>query len=291
MRRIAESELIINGDGSVFHLHILPEDLADTVILVGDQNRVPAVAKYFDEGSVVCDKSSREFHTITGKYHGKDISVMSTGIGTDNIDIVMNELDALVNVDFTTRQQKSQRKSLNILRIGTCGCVRPDIPLGGFVLSEVGIGIDGLLNWYEGGEKASDSDLEKAFMEHMGWTPRLATPYCVWSSKEILDRFDGCARGITMSAPGFYGPQGRSIRMGLTIPDFIPKLEQFEFRGVRMTNIEMENSAIVGIANLLGHHAATICCAIANRFRLESIPDYKPYIEKLIVYALDSLTA
>jgi uridine phosphorylase len=133
--------------------------------------------------------------------------------------------------------------------------------------------------------------MEKAFMEHMGWAPRLATPYCVWSSKEILDRFDGCARGITMSAPGFYGPQGRSIRMGLTIPDFIPKLEQFEFRGVRMTNIEMENSAIVGIANLLGHHAATICCAIANRFRLESIPDYKPYIEKLIVYALDSLTA
>ena len=291
MRRIAESELIINGDGSVFHLHILPEDLADTVILVGDQNRVPAVAKYFDEGSVVCDKSSREFHTITGKYHGKDISVMSTGIGTDNIDIVMNELDALVNVDFTTRQQKPQRKSLNILRIGTCGCVRPDIPLGGFVLSEVGIGIDGLLNWYEGGEKASDSDMERAFMEHMGWAPRLATPYCVWSSKEILDRFDGCARGITMSAPGFYGPQGRSIRMGLTIPDFIPKLEQFEFRGVRMTNLEMENSAIVGIANLLGHHAATICCAIANRFRLESIPDYKPYIEKLIVYALDSLTA
>lgn len=291
MRRIAESELIINGDGSVFHLHILPEDLADTVILVGDQNRVPTVAKYFDEGSVVCDKSSREFHTITGKYHGKDISVMSTGIGTDNIDIVMNELDALVNVDFTTRQQKPQRKSLNILRIGTCGCVRPDIPLGGFVLSEVGIGIDGLLNWYEGGEKASDSDMERAFMEHMGWAPRLATPYCVWSSKEILDRFDGCARGITMSAPGFYGPQGRSIRMGLTIPDFIPKLEQFEFRGVRMTNIEMENSAIVGIANLLGHHAATICCAIANRFRLESIPDYKPYIEKLIVYALDSLTA
>ena len=291
MRRIAESELIINGDGSVFHLHILPEDLADTVILVGDQNRVPAVAKYFDEGSVVCDKSSREFHTITGKYHGKDISVMSTGIGTDNIDIVMNELDALVNVDFTTRQQKPQRKSLNILRIGTCGCVRPDIPLGGFVLSEVGIGIDGLLNWYEGGEKVSDSDMEKAFMEHMGWTPRLATPYCVWSSKEILDRFDGCARGITMSAPGFYGPQGRSIRMGLTIPDFIPKLEQFEYRGVRMTNIEMENSAIVGIANMLGHHAATICCAIANRFRLESIPDYKPYIEKLIVYSLDSLTA
>ncbi len=291
MRRIAESELIINGDGSVFHLHILPEDLADTVILVGDQNRVPAVAKYFDEGSVVCDKSSREFHTITGKYHGKDISVMSTGIGTDNIDIVMNELDALVNVDFTTRQQKPQRKSLNILRIGTCGCVRPDIPLGGFVLSEVGIGIDGLLNWYEGGEKASDSDMEKAFMEHMGWAPRLATPYCVWSSKEILDRFDGCARGITMSAPGFYGPQGRSIRMGLTIPDFIPKLEQFEFRGVRMTNIEMENSAIVGIANLLGHHAATICCAIAYRFRLESIPYYKPYIEKLLVYPLDSLTA
>ncbi len=291
MRRIAESELIINGDGSVFHLHILPKDLADTIILVGDQNRVPAVAQYFDEESIVCDKASREFHTITGKYHGKAITVMSTGIGTDNIDIVMNELDALVNIDFSTREQKAERKALNILRIGTCGCVRPDIPLGGFVLSEVGIGIDGLLNWYEGGPDISDSGMEKAFMKHMGWDKRLATPYCVWSSKEILDKFPGCARGITMSAPGFYGPQGRSIRMGLTIPDFIPKLEQFEYKGVRMTNIEMENSAIVGTASLLGHHAATICCAIANRFRLESIPDYKPYIEKLIVYALDSLSA
>ncbi|MBR4771250.1 MAG: nucleoside phosphorylase [Bacteroidales bacterium] len=291
MRRIPESELIINSDGSVFHLHILPEDLADTVILVGDQNRVPAIAKYFDEGSVVCDKASREFHTITGRYHGKAITVMSTGIGTDNIDIVMNELDALANIDFATRQQKESHKALQILRIGTCGCVRPDIPLGGFVLSEVGLGIDGLLNWYKGGEKVSDSGMEKAFMEHMGWTPRLATPYCVWSSKDILAKFPGCARGITMSAPGFYGPQGRSIRMGLTIPDFIAKLETFEYNGVKMTNIEMENSAIVGIASMLGHHAATICCAIANRFRLESIPDYKPYIEKLIVYALDSLTA
>ena len=291
MRRIPESELIINSDGSVFHLHILPEDLADTVILVGDQNRVPAIAKYFDEGSVVCDKASREFHTITGRYHGKAITVMSTGIGTDNIDIVMNELDALANIDFATRQQKESHKALQILRIGTCGCVRPDIPLGGFVLSEVGLGIDGLLNWYKGGEKVSDSGMEKAFMEHMGWTPRLATPYCVWSSKDILAKFPGCARGITMSAPGFYGPQGRSIRMGLTIPDFIARLETFEYNGVKMTNIEMENSAIVGIASMLGHHAATICCAIANRFRLESIPDYKPYIEKLIVYALDSLTA
>ena len=291
MRRIPESELIINSDGSVFHLHILPEDLADTVILVGDQNRVPAIAKYFDEGSVVCDKASREFHTITGRYHGKAITVMSTGIGTDNIDIVMNELDALANIDFATRQQKESHKALQILRIGTCGCVRPDIPLGGFVLSEVGLGIDGLLNWYKGGEKVSDSGMEKAFMEHMGWTPRLATPYCVWSSKDILAKFPGCAMGITMSAPGFYGPQGRSIRMGLTIPDFIAKLETFEYNGVKMTNIEMENSAIVGIASMLGHHAATICCAIANRFRLESIPDYKPYIEKLIVYALDSLTA
>ena len=291
MRRIPESELIINSDGSVFHLHILPEDLADTVILVGDQNRVPTIAKYFDEGSVVCDKASREFHTITGRYHGKAITVMSTGIGTDNIDIVMNELDALANIDFATRQQKESHKALQILRIGTCGCVRPDIPLGGFVLSEVGLGIDGLLNWYKGGEKVSDSGMEKAFMEHMGWTPRLATPYCVWSSKDILAKFPGCARGITMSAPGFYGPQGRSIRMGLTIPDFIARLETFEYNGVKMTNIEMENSAIVGIASMLGHHAATICCAIANRFRLESIPDYKPYIEKLIVYALDSLTA
>ena len=291
MKRIAESELIINGDGSAFHLHILPEDLADTVILVGDQNRTPAVAKYFDEGSIICDKASREFNTITGTFNGKPISVVSTGIGTDNIDIVMNELDALVNIDFATREIKETHKTLDILRIGTCGCVRPDIPLGGFVLSEVGIGTDGLLNWYEGGEDISDKDMEKAFMEHMGWTSRLATPYCVWSSKEITDKFKDCPRGITMSAPGFYGPQGRSIRMGLTIPDFIQRLETFKYKGTVMSNIEMENSAIVGTARMLGHHAATICCVAANRFRLESYPNYKPFIEQLIVYALNSLSA
>ena len=261
------------------------------MILVGDQNRVPAVAQYFDAGSIVCDKASREFHTITGKYHGKAITVISTGIGTDNIDIVMNELDALANIDFKTREQKDTHRSLDILRIGTCGCVHPDVPLGGFVLSEVGIGIDGLLNWYEKGDNISDRRMEIAFMKHMDWNPRLATPYCVWSSKEILDRFQGCTRGITMSAPGFYGPQGRTIRIDLTIPDFITRLGKFKYNGLQMTNIEMENSAIVGLATLLGHHAATICCVVANRFRLESIPDYKPYIEKLIVYSLDSLTA
>lgn len=291
MARIAESELILNSDGSVFHLHILPQDIADTVILVGDQGRVEMVARFFDEGSIICDKASREFHTITGRYNGKLISVISTGIGTDNIDIVMNEIDALVNIDFATREPKAAHRTLDILRIGTCGCVRPDIPLGGFVLSEAGIGCDGLLNWYASGVNVSDTGMEKAFMEHMGWSPRLTTPYCVWSSTSIVDRFKDCPRGITMSAPGFYGPQGRSIRMDLTIPDFIAKLEQFEYKGVKMSNIEMENSAIVGTASLLGHNAASICCAIANRFRLESIPDYKPYIEKLIVYALDSLTA
>jgi uridine phosphorylase len=287
---IAESELIINQDGTAFHLHILPEDLADTVILVGDQGRVPTVASFFDSGSIECDKSSREFRTITGRYHGKRITVLSTGIGTDNIDIVVTELDALSNIDFSTREIKPEHKTLTILRIGTCGSLRADVPPGDFILSEIGMGCDGLLNWYQGVNDVSDSIMEQDFMNYMNWDNRLQTPYFVHSNSEIVAKFKDCPKGITMSAPGFYGPQGRSIRLKLTYPDFVQKLEQYSYKGHIMSNIEMENSAIVGLANLLGHKAATICCVVANRHSKKCITDYKPYIEKLIKYSLDCLT-
>ncbi len=289
MKRIAESELIINGDGSIFHLHLLPEDLADRVILVGDQGRVPMIAQYFDKGSIEVDKSSREFHAITGKYQGIRITALSTGIGTDNIDIVMTELDALANIDFATRTEKSEKKHLMILRIGTCGGIHPDIPLGSFVYSKISLGCDGLLNWYDGVEKVSDIGMEKAFMKHFGWNKRMMTPYFVRSGNEISKRFEDFISGITLSAPGFYGPQGRSVRLGLTFPDFIPRLESFRYGDLRVTNIEMENSAITGLSALLGHEAGTVCCVIANRHLKDSEPDYKPHMLKLIQTALDRL--
>ena len=288
MAKIPESELIINSDGSVFHLHILPEDLADIVILVGDQGRVPMVASYFEE--IEFTKQSREFMTITGSYHGKRITVLSTGIGTDNIDIVMTELDALANIDFATREPKKEHKTLTILRIGTSGGLQPDINIGDYVFSKMTAGTDGLLNWYKGIEKISDKEIEEAFMEHIGWNDRLTTPYFVPAGKKLAQIFSDFKGGITMSAPGFYGPQGRSVRAKIAFPDFTQKLESFNFKGLKVTNIEMEKSAIVGLSSLLGHNAGTICLIIANRYAKESCPDYKPLMEGLIKTALDRLT-
>lgn len=291
MARIAESELIINGDGSIFHLHLLPEDLADIIILVGDPGRVDLVSTFFDKNSIEVKKSSREFNTITGKYKGKRVSVISTGIGTDNIDIVMTELDALVNIDFKTREPKTAKKRLKILRVGTCGAVQPDIPLGGFIFSHISIGFDGLLNWYAGRDIISLKGIEDAFVKHMGWNEKLPAPYFVKASDELIKRFDGCTiKGMTVSAPGFYGPQGRSVRLPLLYPDLIDKLESFKYENRRVTNIEMEGSALAGLANLLGHDAGTVCCAIANRHVKESQPDYKPYILKLVELSLEKLT-
>lgn len=289
--RIPESELIINGDGSIFHLHLLPEDLADIVILVGDQGRVPMVASFFDEGSITVDKSSREFRTMTGTYNGKRVTALSTGIGTDNIDIVMTELDALVNIDFATRFEKDEKRRLKILRIGTCGAVQPEIPLGGFIFSKMSAGCDGLINWYKGAEKVTDTEMEEAFIKHVGWSDRLPVPYFVKASDEIANRFADCFNGITMSASGFYGPQGRKVRLAPAIDDYTSKLESFECKGLKVANIEMESSAVAGLAAHLGHDAGTICCAIANRHAKESQPDYKPFIMKLIKLALDRLTA
>lgn len=289
--RIAESELIINPDGSIFHLHILPEELADNVILVGDPGRVPAVAAFFDEGSIECDKFSRELHTITGKFNGKRISVISTGMGTDNIDIVMTELDALANVDFKTRIPRKEHRKLTVLRIGTCGAIRPEIPLGSYIFSRMSVGFDGVLNWYSGGEEIRHKDIEDAFLKHMNWPERYCKPYFVSASESLADRFKGIAiMGMTMSAPGFYGPQGRSVRLKLTVPDLVEKMESFGFGEWKFTNIEMESSALAGMGKLLGHEAGTVCLAIANRHLKASNPDYKPLMNNLIIKALHALT-
>src|SRR5574344_72252 len=281
-------ELIINSDGSVFHLHIRPEELADTVILVGDPGRVELVASYFESREF--SRASREFVTVTGRYNGKRITVLSTGIGTDNIDIVVNELDALANIDFETRTPKKEHKRLRILRIGTSGAIQPDIPLGSFVLSHISVGCDGLLNWDQSRDSISDLDMERAFMEHTSWPDNLPHPYFANASDSIISLLeDVTIKGVTMSASGFYGPQGRVLRLPLAMPDMVSKFEKFSFNGDRITNFEMESSALAGLSILLGHKGATICCIIANRHLHESQPDYKPYIKKLIEMALNKL--
>lgn len=289
--RIPESEFIINPDGSAFHLHILPEDLADNILLFGDQDRVPMAAQFLDKGSIEVDKSSREFHTITGRFNGKRISIVSSGIGTDNIDIVMTELDALANIDFKTRMPKTGHRRLSVLRIGTCGALQPEIPLGGYIFSDMSVGFDGLLNWYADVDQVRQKGIEEAFIKYMEWPERLARPYFVKSSPKLIKAFEGKAyHGITMSAPGFYGPQGRKVRAEITIPDLTTKLENFSYRGKKMTNIEMESSAIAGLAAVLGHDAGTICLAIANRHAKQSNPDYKPLMAELIKYCFETLT-
>lgn len=291
MARIPESEFIINSDGSAFHLHILPEELADTVLVAGDPGRITMIASFFDKGSIEFDRQSREFHTITGKYHGRRITALSTGIGTDNIDIVMTELDALANIDFKTREVKKEKKRLTILRIGTCGAVQPYIPLGGYVFSEISVGFDGLLNWYAGREKVAMKGIEEAFMKYMDWKDILPHPYFVKSSPKLLKLFKDCTiQGMTMSAPGFYGPQGRTVRLKLTYPKLTEQLNKFEYEGHKFTNIEMESSAIASLAALMGHDAATVCCAIANRYVKDSEPNYQKLVEGLIIMVLNKLT-
>ena len=287
--RIPESELIINGDGSVFHLHIRPEQLADKVILVGDPGRVNMFRPLF--ASIECEGASREFVWITGVYNSCRVTVLSTGIGTDNIDIVMTELDALANVDFTTREVLPEHRTLDILRIGTCGAIQPEIPLGSFIFSHISIGCDGLLNWYDNRDSIALLDFEEAFKAHVHWNRHLPDPYFVRASSKLIALFeDVTVKGMTISASGFYGPQGRVLRMPLAIPDMVEKFESFRFNGWRVTNFEMEGSAIAGIAAHLGHNAGTVCCIIANRHLKSSNPDYKPYIRQLVELVLDRLT-
>lgn len=285
----AESELIINADGSVFHLHVKPEQLADKVILVGDPGRVSLVASHFEK--VECDIQSREFHTITGSYQGKRISVVSTGIGCDNIDIVMNELDALANIDFSTRHEKSPLRSLTLVRLGTCGGLQEYTPEGTYIASEKSIGFDGLLNYYAGRNEVCDLEFEEAFKKHMDWNPQKGAPYVIDADKETLNRVagDDMVRGVTIACGGFFGPQGRELRIPLADPKQNEKIENFEFNGYRITNFEMESSALAGLAKLLGHKAMTCCMVIANRRAQKANVEYKNSIDGLIQIVLDRI--
>lgn len=287
--RIAESELIINDDGSAFHIHLKPEELADIVILVGDPGRVDMVAGYLSD--IEFRHQSREFVSVTGKYNGKRLTVLSTGIGTDNIDIVMTELDALANVDFATREPKEEHRTLTLLRIGTTGAIQADIPLGSPIFSWYSVGCDGLLNWYAGRERITNADMEEAFKRHTRWDRHLPSPYFVKASDKLIERFKDCTvKGVTISASGFYGPQGRVVRQGLAMPDMLETFESFRYGDYRITNFEMESSALAGMARQLGHEAGTVCCAIANRHLKSSNPDYKPQVRALVELALDRLT-
>lgn len=281
-RVIEESELIIRDDGSVFHLNMKPSQLADRVILVGDPGRVELIASRFD--SVESRTSNREFVSATGSYQGKRITVLSTGIGTDNIDIVMNELDALVNIDLATRTVNDTLRSLTIVRIGTCGGMQEDVPLGSFVASEYSIGIDGVLNFYAGRDAVSDLDMERAFVTATDWNPQKAAPYVVKADDELTDRIaaDDMIRGITVSANGFYAPQGRVVRLQLDDPDVNSKIRAFRYGDLKVCNYEMEGSLIAGLSRMMGHKALTVCCVIANRFAKEANVNYKGGIECLI---------
>ena len=286
---IPESELIINSDNSIFHLHIKPEQLADKVILVGDPGRVRTVAKYFD--AVECEISSREFCTVTGTYRDKRITVLSTGIGCDNIDIVVNELDALANIDFKTRTIKEQHRTLTLVRIGTCGGLQPETPIGTFVASVKSIGFDGLLNYYAERNNVCDLELEESFKNHMSWSPLKGAPYVANADPSLIEQIaeNDMVRGITIACGGFYGPQGRQLRLRIQDPDQNKKVEAFKHNGLRICNFEMESSALAGLSSLLGHRAMTCCMVIANRYTTEMNTEYKNTIDTLIIKVLDRI--
>jgi uridine phosphorylase len=283
------SELIINDDGSIFHLHVKPKHLADKIILVGDPGRVALVASHFD--SVESEVQSREFHSITGKYRGKRIMAQSTGIGCDNIDIVMNELDALANIDFETRTEKNEHSKLTLVRVGTCGGLQPETPEGTYIASVKSIGFDGLLNFYAGRNEASDLDFEKEFKRQVEWNPQLGNPYVATEDPVLTDRIAGndMVRGVTIACGGFFGPQGRQLRLPLADPNLNQKIENFEYKGLKITNFEMESSALAGLATLMGHSATTCCMVIANRRAHRANTGYKSTIDGLIRMVLDRI--
>lgn len=290
-RYFAESELIINEDGSVFHLHLKPCQLADKVILVGDPGRVTLVASHFD--SIECEVESREFHSITGLYCGKRITVTSTGIGCDNIDIVLNEMDALANIDFCTRMEKDEFRQLEFVRIGTCGGLQTYTPEGSFICSIKSIGFDGLLNFYAGRNAVCDLAMERALINHLGWSGNICAPapYVIDADNELIERIaqDDMVRGVTVACGGFFGPQGRQLRIPLADPNQNKKIESFEYDGLKITNFEMESSALAGLSRLMGHKATTCCMVIANRLTKKSDTGYKTHIDDLIRLVLDRI--
>ena len=287
-RTIPASELIINEDGTIFHLHLLPEQIADIVMLVGDPARVDLIASHFE--NIECTVESREFKTITGSYKGRRMTALSTGIGTDNIDIVVTELDALANIDFATRQVRDEFKQLTLLRLGTSGALQADIKVGERVFARTSVGFDGLLNYYAGRNDVCDLELEKAFVEHTGWNPQLTAPYFIDADESLFELFKDVTReGITIAAPGFYAPQGRWVRLKPQDLHLNEKIEAFRFNGRCITNFEMESSALAGLAALMGHKAGTVCTIIAQRIAKDACTDYKPFVHEMIEDALEKL--
>lgn len=287
-RIIPPSELIINDDGTIFHLHLLPKQLADTIILVGDPARVEQIASLFEQEE--CRAANREFKSVTGYYKGKRMTVLSTGIGIGNIDICMTELDALANIDFATRTEKTEKRQLTIVRLGTSGALQPDIKVGDVVYARTSVGFDSLLGYYAGRNEVCDLEIEKAFIEHTSWSSLLPKPYFVNSDDKLWELFkDSVTEGITIAAPGFYAPQGRWVRLQPADPELNEKIESFRFEGRRITNFEMEGSALAGLARLMGHRATTMCTIIAQRIAKDACTDYKPFVEKMIRMALDKL--
>lgn len=288
MRTIPSSELIINEDGTIFHLHLRPEQIADIVILVGDPGRVAMIAEYFDNRE--CEVSNREFKTVTGSYKGRRMTVLSTGIGIGNIDICVTELDALANIDFATRQVKDELRQLTLVRLGTSGAIQHDIEVGNVVFARTSLGFDGLLSYYEGRDSVCDLALEQAFTHHTNWYSKLPAPYFVNADDSLFELFkDSVLEGITIAAPGFYAPQGRWVRLAPHDKQLNEKIESFSFEGRRITNFEMEGSALAGLAALMGHRAATICTIIAQRVAKDACTDYKPFVRRMIETALDKL--
>lgn len=287
-RVIPSSELIINSDGTIFHLHLKPEQLADTVIMVGDPARVAMIAAYFD--SIECEASNREFKSVTGSYKGKRMTVMSTGIGIGNIDISVTELDALANIDFATRTIKSDFRRLTLVRLGTSGALQADIEVGDIIFARTSVGFDSLLGYYAGRNEVCDLEMERSFMKHTQWSNVLAPPYFIDADQELWEHFkDSMKEGITIAAPGFYAPQGRYVRLQPADCNLNEKIESWRYDGRRITNFEMEGSALAGLAKLMGHRATTICTIIAQRVAKQAQPDYKPFVERMIRMALDKL--
>lgn len=286
-RIIPASELIINNDGSAFHIHLRPDQLRENIIFVGDPGRVPMVAAFFDH--IDYDVSSREFHAIGGDYHGKEIMCISHGIGPDNIEIVMTELDALANVDFKTRKVKPEHKTLNIVRIGTSGSLQYDLKIGDYVIAEKAIGFDGILNFYADRDKVCDMEFEKEFCKYVNWDPTWAAPYVVDADHELVERIgrDDMMRGYTIAAVGFYAPQGRMVRLKLKDPELNSKIESFRYDDRPITNFEMESACLQGMAKLLGHRAMTVCCIIAQRRVQDANTQYKPALTGLLHTVLD----
>lgn len=286
---ISESEMIINPDGSIFHLHIKPEQLCDNIVLCGDPSRVDMIASFFDKKTF--EVSSREFHTIGGIYKGKEIMALSHGIGPDNIDIVVNELDALANIDFNTRQVKDTHRTLTMVRIGTSGALQPELKLGTPVIAEKAIGFDGVLNFYDDRNRVSDLEFEQTLCEYVKWNPLWAKPYVVDADEELVKRIGGndMVKGNTISAVGFYGPQGRELRLSLAHPKLNSLIQQFNYNGRKITNYEMESAPLQGFAKMLGHKAMTVCSIIANRMNHDATPNYKTAINDLIATVLERI--